>query len=200
MSDAESTLPTTVKDDPISPALRELLAVFDDTLHDVKFPDVDNDALVASAAQVEQRFADMKRLEAALEDARKKLDESQETLLGKAQRAVAYARVYADGDVLLTSRLESISLPRQRPAKSTTTTATAAGEAAPKKRGRPPKNAAADSTLFTVPRDASASDSGLPESAEGAAVGEGVEAVVADAAASASPQSSSRNGRAQHAA
>ena len=114
MSDSESGLPTSV--DCISPALREVLAVFDDeALADVKFPDVDNDALQAQAAVVEERHAEVRRLEAALEDAKRKLDETHDSLLGKAQRAVAYARVYADGDPGLTARLDAIALPRGRP-------------------------------------------------------------------------------------
>ena len=167
MSDAESTLPTlaplALADSCISHALRDVLTVFDDDgLCDVKFPDVDNDALQAQAAQVEERFKEMKRLEAALEDARKKLDEAQEALLSKAQRAVAYARVYAEGDVLLSSRLESISLPRPK-ARTTATTTTMAET--PKKRGRPKNQPAADSSLFH-----NGSNSNSNDSSEGAAV------------------------------
>jgi len=145
MSDSESGLPTSV--DCISPALREVLAVFDDdALADVKFPDVDNDALQAQAAVVEERHAEVKRLEAALEDAKKKLEETHDSLLGKAQRAVAYARVYADGDPGLTARLDAIALPRGRPrglvAKAASMTE------APKKRGRAKSP---DASLFAVP-------------------------------------------------
>lgn len=152
MSDAESTLPTMVpqQHDPISVSLRDVLAVFDDALADVKFPDVDNDALQAQAKEVEERHAEVRRLEAALEEAKKRLDDAQDGLLNKAQRAVAYARVYADGDVLLSSRLESIALPRAK-AKSSPP---AQASSAPKKRGRPAKNAAeADASLFAVGSD-----------------------------------------------
>lgn len=145
-----STLPTL---DPISPALRDVLALFDDdALADVKFPDVDNDALQAQAKEVEQRDSEVRRLEAALDEAKKRLDEANDGLLGKAQRAVAYARVYADGDVLLTSRLESIALPRAKPKASSQPPTQATST--PKKRGRPAKNAAeTDTSLFTVPAD-----------------------------------------------
>jgi hypothetical protein len=131
-------------DNPISPALREVLAFFRESLHAVKFPDVDADALTLQAMVVEEQFAAMKDLESSLRDARQKLEEAQETLLQKSWRAVAYARVYVDGDAELSARLEAMSFPARpkKAAASTTTTET------PKKRGR--KGAAADASLFTV--------------------------------------------------
>ena len=155
---SDSTLPTQLPTlsplDPISPALRDVLAVFDDALADVKFPDVDNAALQAQAKEVEERFAEVKRLEAALDEARRSLDDAQESLLSRSQRAVAYARVFADGDVLLSSRLESITLPRSKAKSSSSPPAQAT---APKKRGRPPKSAPETDALFSV-KDATDDD------------------------------------------
>ncbi|MDP2345184.1 MAG: hypothetical protein Q8O67_29840 [Deltaproteobacteria bacterium] len=131
-------------ENPISPALREVLAFFRESLHTVKFPDVDADALTLQAMLVEEQFAAMKDLESALRDSRQKLEEAQEALLQKAWRAVAYARVYADGDEQLTARLEAIPFPVRTKKTAATTTAEP-----PKKRGR--KAAGADASLFTVP-------------------------------------------------
>jgi hypothetical protein len=101
-------------DDPVSAPVREVLAVFDDALEDVRFPDVDAAALHAAADGVTAAHAELRRLEAVVDEARRRLEESQEALLHRAQRAVAYARVYADGDAALAARLDAIALPRSR--------------------------------------------------------------------------------------
>ena len=131
--------------DPISAPLREVLAVFSESLSSVRFPDVDASALAEAAVLVEQHAAEQRRLEAALEEQRKTLEESQEQLLQKAQRALAYARVFAEGDVLLSSRLEGIALPRIRAARASTPGPIAE---APKKQK---KQKATDTTLFGGP-------------------------------------------------
>lgn len=121
---APSTLPSPASagqtDDPVSAPMRDLLALFGDALSDVRFPDVDEDALHAATDVVVSAHAELRRLEAAVEDARRRLDDAQEALLHKAQRAVAYARVYADGDAALTARLDGIALPRGRGVRPTT--------------------------------------------------------------------------------
>lgn len=136
-------------EDPIIPSVRYVLALFGSALQTVKFPDVDGDALGLQALQVEEHAATVKQLEEALHEARKRLEESQETLLQKAWRAVAYARVYADGDPQLSARLEAITFPvRTKSARSAPSTTTAEQ---PKKRGRP-RSVAPDASLFTVPQ------------------------------------------------
>lgn len=142
----------TPAEDPISGALRDLLAVFADALGDVKFPDVDARALGTQAKQIEERFGEVRRAEAALVEARRKLGEAQDGLLQRAQRALAYARVFADGDPTLTARLDAIALPRARAARSATVPAT---DDAPKKRGRPRKVPAPGTTLFAGDDDRS---------------------------------------------
>jgi hypothetical protein len=118
LSCSTSSLPSSVAldrvDEPVSVPLREVLALFDEALQDVRFPDVDGGALHAGAQAVATAHAELRQLEAAVESARRRLDEAQEVLLHKAQRAVAYARVFADGDEGLTARLDAITLPRGR--------------------------------------------------------------------------------------
>jgi hypothetical protein len=144
-TDAPSTLPTAASD-PVAPVLRDVLAVFDDALADVRFPDVDGATLHAAAVVVESAHAEVRRLEVALEEARRRLDDAQDALLGRAQRGVAYARIYADGDAALTARLDALVLPRARATRSTTPSSSAAE--APRKRRR---SAAAAESLFAVP-------------------------------------------------
>jgi hypothetical protein len=144
-----ATAPSNGRPDPISPPLRDVLAVFGESLPTVRIPDVDNDTLQAQAAVVVEADAAVAKLEQALDAARRALEESQEALLHKAQRATAYARVYAEGnDAALLARLDSIQLSRARPAVAM---AAATTTEAPKRRGRPPKNA--DASLFAVAKE-----------------------------------------------
>ncbi len=136
--------PTSARaDEAVNPAIRELLVIFAEALAGVSFPDVDGKALAVQAAQVEERAAEVRRLEATLDDARRRLAEAHEALAVRAQRAMAYARVFADGDAALSARLEGLALPRVRGARTVTAAATTpASDGAPRRRGRPPKSAA----------------------------------------------------------
>lgn len=84
----------------------------------------------------------------ALEAARRSLVERQEVLLQQVQRALAYARVYAEADEALSAQLEAVTLPRA--AKRARTDGLGANDAlvltseaqpAPRPRGRPRKPA-----------------------------------------------------------
>jgi hypothetical protein len=103
-----------------------------------------------AAAKVRERAEAVARAEAALEAARSALGESQDALLAKGQRALAYARVFAEENPELMSRLDAISLPRP-PRKGPRPEAppeAEAPESAPRRRGRPPK-ARTNAPLFT---------------------------------------------------
>ncbi len=152
-------LPTavaTIAADPIAAPLREVVALFADELADVRFPDVDAKVLNTAIGEVESAVGEVARLEAAVSEARRKLDESHDALVQKAARGLAYARIFADGDADLLARLDGITLPRVRRGGATPTTAADA----PKKRGRKPHSSA--ETLFA---GASANDSTLPTEA-----------------------------------
>ncbi|HEX8823134.1 MAG TPA: hypothetical protein VF794_24610 [Archangium sp.] len=133
------------ENDPISPAMRALLEVFSTELSEVKFPDVDVEVLDEAAARVKAQAEAVAQAQAALEAARQALGESQEALLQKGQRALAYARVFAEEDASLSMKLEAISLPRAarkvaRPEGGAPEVAAQNDETAPKRRGRPPKS------------------------------------------------------------
>ncbi|HEX8437296.1 hypothetical protein [Archangium sp.] len=135
----------TTENDPISPAMRALLEVFSTDLSEVKFPDVDAEVLDEAAARVKAQAEAVAQAQAALEAARQALGESQEALLQKGQRALAYARVFAEEDVALSTKLEAISLPRAarklaRPDGVAPEVVAQNDESAPKRRGRPPKS------------------------------------------------------------
>lgn len=123
--------------DPISPALRALLGLFATDLDTVQFPDTGLDVLEAATQQVKACAEAVSRAQVALETARRALNESQEALLQKGQRALAYARVYAEERPELAQKLEAISLPR--PPRKVSGSEVENGNGAPKRRGRPPK-------------------------------------------------------------
>lgn len=130
----------------ISPALQELIALFNAQLEEVRFPGADAQTLSADAEAVREAARALTLAEAAAEAARERLAETQEALLSRGQRALAYAKIYAEEDPALWARLESVQLPRtaRRAARSEADEVAAA----PRRRGRPPKNATTAGALF----------------------------------------------------
>lgn len=114
-----------------------LVALFEERA-ELRFPDLDAAVLQDGVAEVERVAAEVQRIEAELERARELLAVRQDGLLVKAQRALAYARVFAEEDPLLSDRLAQVSLPRARRAAATRTDAaiaeTVAEAPAPRKR------------------------------------------------------------------
>lgn len=96
----------------LSPPVQAILELFQGPLAEVRFADVDAAGLASVAAEVESAAAEVARQEARLGELRQSLSERQDALLVLAQRALAYARVYAEHDEALTEQLARISLPR----------------------------------------------------------------------------------------
>jgi len=96
----------------VAAPVRAVIELFDDTLAEVRFADLDGARLKALASEVESTAKAVAAQQAALEAARAALAERQEALLAQAQRALAYARVYAESDPELSERLNAIALPR----------------------------------------------------------------------------------------
>ncbi|MDP8999249.1 MAG: hypothetical protein M3O46_03975, partial [Myxococcota bacterium] len=94
------------------PAVQALLDLFATSLADVRFADVDGPSLARCAAEVEAAAQAEAVARSALDAANLALQEKPEALLQRAQRALAYARVYAESDTTLTASLEAIGLPR----------------------------------------------------------------------------------------
>lgn len=96
----------------ISPQIQAVLEVFEGPLAQVRFADVDAATLRGVASEVEAAAAEIEAQQAALEALRKAQADRQEQLLALAQRALAYAKVYAENDDALSARLAAIHLPR----------------------------------------------------------------------------------------
>jgi hypothetical protein len=132
--------------DPISPALQDLLKLFGQELATVKFPELDRGVLEEAAERVKEKAEAVAVAQATLEAARQALYESQEALLQKGQRALAYARIFAEDDAELSAKLDGISLPRPvrkapraEGVAALEAPAVQGEESAPRRRGRPPK-------------------------------------------------------------
>jgi hypothetical protein len=127
---------------PVPRSIVALQRLFEGPLADVRFPDVDGKSLAAAVKALADGDAAARTLEDQLDEARRHVDELQDQLTLRAQRALAYARVYAEGNDELQSQLAAIVVPktsRQR------TQPPMEAAPAPKKRGRKP---ASDSMLF----------------------------------------------------
>ncbi len=96
----------------IPTAVQSVLDLFTTDLAEVRFGDLDAAALARISRDVEAAAEVVVAAQIALDVARGALNERQDTLLQQAQRALAYARVYAEADLGLTARLDAITLPR----------------------------------------------------------------------------------------
>jgi hypothetical protein len=135
----------------IPPPVRSLLDLFATALSEVRFADLDAQTLARAAADVESAAADVATAQAMLDRARNGLREQHELLIQCAQRALAYARVYAENDASLAERIESIALPKPVRAARRTRSAddaplTSDTEAPHRPRGRPRKTVVEAST------------------------------------------------------
>jgi hypothetical protein len=98
--------------DAISSPVQAVIDLFADSLRDVRFGDVDASTLAELAASARAAAEVVTTVEAELCRVRRALQERQDALFVHAQRALAYARVYAEADAALTEKLDSIALPR----------------------------------------------------------------------------------------
>jgi hypothetical protein len=114
----------------LSAPVQAVLELFQGPLADVRFADVDAAGLANLAAAVDSAASEVAQQEAQLAALRQTLVDRQDALLLLTQRAVAYARVYAEHDEALTEQLSRIVLPRAtKPRKAGS--AKAPGESTP---------------------------------------------------------------------
>jgi hypothetical protein len=146
---------------PIPTAIQEVLDLFEDQLAPVTFGGLETRVLTAAAETVRVAADALAAAEAAAEAARAVLAERQEELAQKAQRALAYARIYAEDDPPLLEKVEAIALPRAgRRAAREEEPAQTGHVLPPRRRGRPPKSDANGSLLVPRAQDVSVDLSG----------------------------------------
>jgi multidrug efflux pump subunit AcrA (membrane-fusion protein) len=135
--------------DTISPPIQSLLELFTTTLADVRFGDVDAQTLARLAADVQAAAAVVASVQSTLDQAREALQERQDALLQQSNRALAYARVFAENDPALSERIAEIALPRTRRVRSGDEALVLSPDPQPaaRPRGRPRKVEAAEPML-----------------------------------------------------
>ncbi len=111
--------------EPIGRSLRATVELFEDELADVRFPDVSALVLRERAVAVSDRAEAVEAAREALARAEAELVAERASFTALVARALAYARIYAEGHPELRERLDAL--------------AAGNGPAAPKKRGRPRK-------------------------------------------------------------
>ncbi len=128
----------------------ELLALYAEKYSEVSFPDLDLSVLEAAAADVAKAAAKVAEAEASIEPLREQAKAVEGELTQKVVRALAFLKVYVEGDEAEYARLDALTqalLSRRGPRKPAegkgTDKGAPSGERA--RRGRKPKASAAES-------------------------------------------------------
>lgn len=128
----------------LSPAVLQVLELFEDALAGVTFPDVDRDVLSACGDRLVSAQAVVAERQAALDDARAEVERERTELQKLANRALDYARVFASDDPALLERIDAITPPGARPKRKRKT----------KKRKTKAETAKVDNQLALAKEDA----------------------------------------------
>jgi hypothetical protein len=163
----------------LSPPVQSVLELFQGPLANVRFGDIDAAGLAKLAAEVEAASSEVREQENKLSELRQTLAQGQDALLALAQRALAYARVYAEDDEELLDAVNRISLPRA--AKPRKAPASAKSTAARDASGEAAVGALTVETIDASALDSSDAETGVRSSADGA------EPASSEAEAAASP-------------
>lgn len=137
--------------DPIPPSVKALVELFKNELSAVTFPGVDVAILEQTITDVQTYTDAVLKAEAALEAARTALRESEEVLAVKSQKALAYARVYAEDRPEIAAKVDFVARIAGAAPASSTAPSRDGGSDAPKRRGRQKKSAAAADPVDATP-------------------------------------------------
>lgn len=107
-------------DDPISTPIKEMLTIFQRDLSSVTFPDVSQSILENLIEDVRKNAVELEAANAQVVAAREVLEASQNDLLQKCLRGIAYAKVYAEDKEELLETISKINLgkPQRLPKKA----------------------------------------------------------------------------------
>jgi hypothetical protein len=133
----------------IAEPVAQLIALFHAQLATVRFPGADAAVLEQAAERVRAAAEELAQAEALVAGARAALTHAEEELLHKAQRARAYARIYAEESPALAAALDGIVLPSVAAGRTSSPGLPATTAPAPRRRGRP-KTASATDQLFSA--------------------------------------------------
>lgn len=137
-------MPTTPKHDPTPPFARQLMELYAEAMAEVRFPDLDLARLRAGEKELQAAQLELEQAEAALDAVRALRDAQAQALNQQAERALAYAKIFAAGDAELAARLAELG--RRQPSST-------GGATQPRKRGRPAKPKGDAAELFSQPAE-----------------------------------------------
>lgn len=138
----------------LPPPVHAVVELFKGPLAGVRFADIDAEGLGNLAAEVEAATSEVQREEERLAELRHGLAQRQEALLSLAQRALAYARVYAEDDEELLEELNRIVLPRAaKPRKGAPGKASTRGAARAELGAEEPAVSASESVVALEPEE-----------------------------------------------
>jgi hypothetical protein len=132
--------------DHLAAPVREVLALYAEKYSEVRFPELDLAVLEAAAADVERAVAKVAEAEASIEPLREQAKAVEAELTQKVARAIAFLKVYVEGDEAEYARLDALTqalLTRRGPRRSVENAAAPNGERA--RRGRKPKASVVES-------------------------------------------------------
>ena len=144
MSSDNSSTNSSASTDLIPSGVHTVISLFEGPLKSVNFPNIDRERLQERIQEVESSAQELNDLLARVDGLQQTIAEAKDRLVKDAERAVAYARVYAAEDEALLETLSSVEFgssadKKRRPRKAAAGAAAEAGQA-PKK--RKPKAAA----------------------------------------------------------
>jgi hypothetical protein len=122
--------------DPISSAVCDLVAAFEEQLSEVQFPGVDHQTLASLVERVRSSAEALDAAKAQVDAAEAALGDSRAELLVKAEQALAYAKIYAATDADLLERLNGIELGKPQKKLLKAKTKVADEVEAPRKKGK----------------------------------------------------------------
>jgi hypothetical protein len=139
----------------VTPGLaKQVIDLYTNELPDVRFPDLDLADLLQLQAELHVAQLELEDVEATLAEARQAVEARSHVLIARAERALSYARVFAQGNPVLSPRVAEIGRKKGAAAAGlqlAASTASGGDDAAvPIKRGRKPK-LDAPSELFNQP-------------------------------------------------
>lgn len=100
----------TETDDTIPSSIQEFYDLFKKDLSNVTFPDISIEILENLISEVHEKFSALKEAQAQVIAAQEALEASQNELLQKSIRGLAYAKIYAEGQEELSEKLAQIVL------------------------------------------------------------------------------------------
>ncbi len=97
-------------EDPIPASIKETIVLFKEELSSVTFPDVSESILEDLAEKVKKNAQDLEEAYTRVAAIRDTLESSQNELLQKCMRGLAYAKVYAEDSEDLLEKISKINL------------------------------------------------------------------------------------------